>query len=112
MHFVDAGARTFFYSFLKRGAEIFLYEKMIHAKTIVIDENWSTVGSMNLDNLSLRYNFEGNIVSRNLAFTEEMRSQFIEDLEKSKLITLEEFLRRPFKDKLLELIAYPFRSFL
>ncbi len=110
--FVDAGARTFFESFLKRGTEIYLYEKMIHAKTVVIDSAWSTLGSMNLDNLSLRYNFEGNIVSRNPLFNMQMKNQFVSDLEKSNLLSLSSFKKRPLKDKFLEFLAYPIRSFL
>lgn len=47
---------------LKAGAEIYEYEiSMIHAKTMVIDEVWSVVGSANLDNRSFGINDEVNL---------------------------------------------------
>ena len=54
---VDIGARSFFDTLLESGVKIYLYEgKLIHSKTMTIDNNWSTVGSMNLDAVSLLYN--------------------------------------------------------
>ncbi len=54
---------------LRAGARIFEYcERPLHAKVAVIDEDWSTVGSSNLDPLSLFLNLEANLVMRDPEF--------------------------------------------
>lgn len=106
------GAETFFSDLLKENISIYLYDKMIHSKTIVIDDNWSTIGSLNLDNISLRYNFEGNLVSANPLFNLEIKKQFLEDLNKSKKLEYSDWKKRPLFSKFLEILVWPFRKFL
>lgn len=103
--------RSYFADLLHRGAKIFFYKKMIHAKTAVIDE-WSTIGSLNLDNISLRYNFEGNIVSTHPAFREGIARQFYIDLEHSSEIILPHWQRRGIWKKIQEFIVWPIRKLL
>ena len=98
--FVDLSSRTFFHSMLKSGVKIFLYEgEMLHSKTIVIDGDWSSVGTLNMDNVSLLYNFEANIVSNNGRFAEELVSHFTYDMNKCKRLTLEEWNSRYWVEK-------------
>lgn len=106
------GARTFFTDLLKNNIKIYRFSSMIHSKTIVVDDSWSTIGSLNLDNVSLRYNFEGNLVSRNEKFSKELRNQFNNDLLSAKPLTLEEWKKRPFMNKVFEILVWPFRKFL
>ena len=50
--FVDYGAQSFYAQMLRLGIKIYRYrERMLHAKSAVIDNEWATVGSMNFDNL-------------------------------------------------------------
>ncbi len=59
---------------LRGGVSIYEYqERALHAKVAVIDEAWSTVGSSNLDPLSLFLNLEANLAVQNEAFTAELR---------------------------------------
>jgi cardiolipin synthase len=110
---VDLGARTFFHQLLKGGVRIFLYEgKMIHTKSIVIDEKWSTIGTLNLDNISLLYNFEANLVSSNPQFAADLLSHFSEDLKKCYEVTLEEWNRRFFVEKIATFFVKFIRIFL
>jgi cardiolipin synthase len=111
--FVDLAARGFFSSMLSSGVKIFLYQgENIHGKTTVIDGDWASVGSMNMDGISLLYNFEANIVSTSPRFTEEMVAHFVHDLQKAREITLVEWEKRSFLQKWLELPARLVRKFL
>ena len=110
---VDLGARSYFNMFLESGVNIFLYQgNMIHSKTIVIDSEWATVGTMNLDNISMLYNFEANIVSTNPEFAHELESHFTNDLKESKEITLNEWRDRFFVEKIPEILIRLVRKFL
>jgi len=110
---VDLGARTFFHSMLKGGIRIFLYKgNMIHTKSIVIDDAWGTVGTLNLDHISLLYNFEANLVTTNVRFIEELASHFEEDLKQCQEMTLEEWNRRFFVEKVATFFVKFIRIFL
>jgi len=110
---VDLGMATFFRDMLGHGIRIFRYNaSLIHGKTGIIDGVWSTVGSLNLDNLSLRYNFEGNIVSGDKAFAFELERQFLEDLKLANELLLPDWQRRTLIQKILEMLVWPIRKFL
>ena len=67
---------------LHAGIKIYRYDgkKILHIKTGVIDDAWGSIGSANIDNLSLLLNFEGNIKSSDPDFIAELKRQFEEDL--------------------------------
>ncbi|MEA2715062.1 MAG: cardiolipin synthase [Candidatus Parcubacteria bacterium] len=113
---LDLGARSFFTSLLEAGVRIFLYPNIdgaiIHSKTIAIDDGWGTVGSLNLDHVSLLYNFEANIISLEPKFADELASHFISDLEKSKEILLAEWRSRFFIERIPEILIRLVRQFL
>jgi phosphatidylserine/phosphatidylglycerophosphate/cardiolipin synthase-like enzyme len=56
---------------------------------------------MNLDNASLLYNFEANIVTTNAKFTEELSAHFVYDSHKSREVTAEQWRKRFFTEKIL-----------
>ena len=85
------------------GVRIFWYQPtMIHAKAFVADGCWSSIGTMNFDNRSLAFNDESNLLVLDDEFGATVRDMFLVDLEKSKEVTLEEFRRRPRKERLYE----------
>jgi cardiolipin synthase len=90
-------AQRYHYSvLLKSGVKI--YERdtsLLHAKTAVIDQVWSTVGSTNMDFLSLLNNDEVNAVILNREFAVEMEKMFVGDLENSSQIHWREWEKRP-----------------
>ena len=87
---------SFYTHMLKAGIRIYeLKTSVLHAKTAVIDGNWSTVGSTNLDMRSFLHNKEVNVVVLGDAFGREMGSAFQEDLRDSREITLDQWKRRP-----------------
>ncbi|WP_115529671.1 cardiolipin synthase ClsB [Xanthomonas campestris] len=69
-------ARLLYRQLLAAGAQVFEYcERPFHGKVSVIDGHWSTVGSSNLDPLSLALNLEANVLVRNHAFAEVLRER-------------------------------------
>ena len=106
-YLVDLGARAFFRSLLHSGVRIYLYKgNMIHSKAITIDNTWATVGSMNLDSISLLYNFEANIITTNDRFAKKLKEHFFEDLTESTEINLKDWQKRPFYQKTLETLTH------
>jgi cardiolipin synthase len=76
---------------LQAGAEIYEYcPSMIHAKLMTVDSLWNVVGSTNFDHRSFALNDEVNlaVLDRQLAATIE--TDFVEDLEQSRKLTLSE----------------------
>lgn len=111
--FVHHAARAYFDNLLFAGVKIFEYNKsFMHSKTIVIDDDWATVGSFNLDSLSFLYNYEANIVSRNKSFVEGLKSHFEEDVRDSTEIKLETWRKRPMDQKIREYLVRPISRFL
>ena len=108
---LDIANASYFGLALKFGIKIYKFrEAVLHAKTAVVDDEWATVGSANLDNLSFRFNYEANVVSNSLTFNKELKESFLNDLKKSDEVTLDNWKRRPLKDKILELIIWPIHS--
>jgi cardiolipin synthase len=110
---VDLCSRSFYTKMLKVGVKIYLYKgHMVHSKTITIDDRWSTVGTLNLDTISLFYNFEANIISTNELFTDELTEHFISDLKDTEEITYTVWKDRFWVEKFFGLCARLFRDFL
>lgn len=85
-------ARARYDELLEAGVRIFEYTNgILHAKTALVDEQWSTVGSSNLDLLSIEYNKELNAVVLDPRFTQELAATFVDDLEEADEVTLAEW---------------------
>ena len=81
---------------LKNKIRIFRYgPNVLHTKTVVIDGHWGTVGSCNMDPLSFFHNREANLVIKNTEALKEMEKDFLEDLEKSRELTLAFYKKIP-----------------
>jgi cardiolipin synthase len=98
--------QAFFEQLLAGGVKIFqLQVAVLHAKTAVIDEAWSTIGSANIDRRSFIHNYELNVVVIDPAFGRDMESAFNEDLRDSKEVTLDQWRDRPWADRIKEWAA-------
>jgi cardiolipin synthase A/B len=98
---------------LKAGVKI--YERrnaLLHAKTAVIDEVWSTVGSTNMDYWSFLSDDEVNTVILNKEFASEMEKMFAGDLAESDQIRWEEWKERPLPQRFREWFAHLFYHWL
>ncbi|UGQ46834.1 cardiolipin synthase ClsB [Massilia endophytica] len=70
----DAVAHSFYPKLLASGVKVVEYHKtQLHAKVAVIDDDWATVGSSNVDGLSLFLNQEANVVIKDAAFARSLR---------------------------------------
>jgi cardiolipin synthase len=125
---VDLAARSYFDKLLDAGVKIFFYiykgstgmtgkatngdNIIIHSKTIIIDNEWSTVGTLNLDTISLLYNFEANIISTNFHFAAELSENFWADIRQSEWLDPKDWKRRIFLQKVPEFMVRFVRKFL
>ena len=97
-------AQRYYYSvLLKSGVKLYEHStSLLHAKTATIDKVWSTVGSTNMDYLSLLNNDEVNAVILNHEFAVEMEKMFAGDLANSKQIQWDEWKERPLLPRIRE----------
>ena len=103
----NLAARARYEELLACGVRIWEYQPdMIHAKTMTVDGTWSIVGTMNLDNRSMAFNDECNLLVQDREVASELERMFLADLDYAKEIVLEEFRRRPLWEKGLELAAH------
>lgn len=73
---------------LNSGVEIYEYmTRPLHAKIAAVDGNWCTIGSSNLDPLSLALNLEANVIVRDEQFVSEITEQLRRLLGESRRIT-------------------------
>ncbi len=91
---------------LRRGIRLFEYQPtMMHAKTMVVDGIWTTIGSSNFDDRSFRLNDEVNVNIYDETIAGQMEQMFYEDLARSEEITSRRWLRRPLFDRMKEKVA-------
>jgi cardiolipin synthase len=87
-------------------------EAMVHAKTATIDGNWSTIGTANVDRLSMTGNYEINVEIIDQSLAEEMERIFETDLTNSLPLTLHEWEARDVYSRFTEMILKPLRPLL
>ena len=76
MPIVKTAASMLYDHLLRAGVHIYEYcERPLHGKVALVDDDWRTVGSSNLDPLSLSLNLEANVVLRDRAFTDCLRGR-------------------------------------
>lgn len=99
--------------FLKSGVCIYKYNpEFIHSKIIIVDDNWATFGSLNLDNLSFVYNIEANIVTTDTKCVDDLKIIFFDALKESYEIKRKEWQDRPLDKKIREFFTIPIKGFL
>ncbi|MEO6259482.1 MAG: cardiolipin synthase [Thermoanaerobaculia bacterium] len=91
---------------LRRGIKIYEYKPtMMHAKTMVVDGLWTTIGSSNFDDRSFRLNDEVNVNIFDPGIATQMEAMFHEDLARSEEISLHQWFQRSWFDRLKERVA-------
>jgi cardiolipin synthase A/B len=94
--------RRYYHRLLRQGIRIFEYQPaFMHAKLYLCD-NYSSIGSCNMDRWGLRWNLEANLESSDQALSKEAESFFTESFEHSEEITLDAWLQRPLKHRIRE----------
>lgn len=90
------------------GIEIFEYEKsFLHAKVAVIDGEWATVGSSNIDPFSLLLAKEANLFVRDRAFAEQLQERLEQALDTgARAMHAGDLERQPWPSRLLRWASY------
>jgi cardiolipin synthase len=106
---VRQASRFYYERLLDRGIRIYEYQPtMMHAKTMVVDGIWSTVGSSNFDDRSFRLNDEVNVNVFDEGIARQMETMFFEDLARCREITERKWLKRgriaKWKERIAELL--------
>jgi cardiolipin synthase len=93
---------------LSSGVRIVEYRKsFLHAKVAVIDKDWATVGSSNIDPFSLMLAREANVIVRDVAFTTELRSSLLAAMEDGGVaLSPDHWKKRPWRLRLLSWAAF------
>ncbi len=106
-------SRGCYTALLRGGVRLWLYrDAMVHAKTATIDGVWSTIGTANVDRLSLTGNYEINLEIIDDGVAGCLERVFANDLTNARLLTLEEWRRRPIMAKFSEAVLAPWRPLL
>jgi cardiolipin synthase A/B len=108
---VRQASRSEFGRLLKGGVLIYEYRPaLLHAKTMVIDGIWATVGSTNLDHRSFALNEELNVVVYDGDIAQRLEKVFQQDLANSRPVTYRDWSRRSLASQFLELLSVPLRE--
>jgi cardiolipin synthase len=103
---VRHAGRFYYGNLLRRGIRIFEYQPtMMHAKTMVVDGVWTTIGSSNFDDRSFRLNDEVNVNIYDEGIAAKMEQMFFEDLARSEEVTRPRWLKRPWLERVKERVA-------
>ena len=95
---------------LKAGAKVYIYNNgFIHAKTLIVDGKLSSVGTANIDIRSFKLNFEVNAFIYDEGIAQELTEGYAKDLEVSKVLTIDDYNKRPiyirFKESISRLLS-------
>ena len=108
----DWMALLYFERLVKNNVRAFHYHKSVfHSKTMVVDGEWATVGSTNIDILSFFYNREANVMITEKKAIAELEGHFMNDLNGSTEFTKNSFSSVPPWQRILGLLAQSIKNF-
>lgn len=103
---VRRASRFYYGELLAGGVRIYEYQPtMMHTKAMVVDEVWTSIGSVNFSNRSMKKNAEANVVVYDRPFASAVEAAVEKDIALSDLFTYEEWKTRGLWDRLLELLS-------
>ena len=92
---------------LRKGIKIWEYKKtLLHQKVIVVDGEWSCVGSTNFDRRALQLNDEISIGVLDPAIAAQLRAAFTDDLRDAEPRSYEQWRKRGVWHKFIDALAY------
>ena len=110
---VGAASKFYYEQLLQAGVKIFMYKKgFVHAKTVVVDDDLSVVGTANMDIRSFDLNFEIMSVIYGKNLNKHLGKAFLDDLELCNELTYEDWIKQGTLKKLTYAIARLVSSFL
>jgi cardiolipin synthase len=105
-HTVREASRACWGPLLEAGVQMFEYQPtMFHVKLLVVDDYLVSVGSTNFDSRSFKLNDEANLNLYDEAFARRQTQIFADDLAKSTRVTLDDWKRRPWMEKVVDRVV-------
>lgn len=99
-------SQSYLKDILRAGIKVYFYQGgFLHAKSLIIDNEFSSIGSTNFDFRSFDHNFEINAFMYNADTNAQMKKIFINDMRQCRRITLSRWKRRPLTTKVAESFA-------
>lgn len=103
---INQASRSYMDEMLDAGVKVFLYEKgFLHAKMIVSDDYFSTLGSTNIDFRSFEHNFEVNAFLYDKETALRLREIFVRDQKDSTQLYMKNWQKRPWYKKVTESVV-------
>jgi cardiolipin synthase len=100
---VRLAGRASYDTLLTAGVRVYEWQPTtLHAKTFVVDGEWSTVGSMNFDNRSMALNDEATLMVLDRTAGQNMERIFLDDLRHAEEVTLATFRKRSWLRRIAE----------
>jgi cardiolipin synthase A/B len=98
--------RAAYVDLLEAGARIFeMRNAVLHSKLAVVDGVWTAIGSSNLDRRSVVFNNEVDAIVLGADTASQVQALIDRDVANSVPITLQEWQRRPFNERMREVGA-------
>lgn len=106
---VRMASRFHYGELLDGGVQMYEYQPtMIHNKVMIVDGIWTTIGSINFVNRSMKKNAEANVAIYDRGFASIVEKTFLADLEKSEVFTREKWKKRGLLARLGETVFWLF----
>jgi cardiolipin synthase len=107
-YFLMLATHAFYGTFLKHRIEIYEYRKgYMHSKVAVVDSNWATVGSSNIDPFSLLLSHEANVVIHDPAFAQELKAHILATIDEgAQQVSAEDWIHGNLFKRTMSWVAY------
>ncbi len=110
---VQWASRSFYGELLEAGIKIYeFYGGLLHTKSVVVDQKFCLVGTVNMDMRSLWLNFEVTLAVEDTDFTEQLYALQQAYIDQSNLVNQAEWAQRPLFNRFLERVYYLFNPLL
>jgi cardiolipin synthase len=104
-------SRSHYGPLLLGGIHVYEYKaSLMHAKTIIVDSVWATIGSTNFDNRSFALNQEINLTVYNREIAQRLERIFADDLKYAERVTYEQWQSRSLYERVMEMFAFPIKE--
>ena len=112
-HLTQWAGQAAYAALFAAGVKIYEYfPRMLHAKTMVVDGSWSSVGTANIDYRSFFLNYEINLAGTDRVLAAALEAEFQDDLRQSEQIAPARWARRGWLARILEFIGWLARRWL
>lgn len=108
-HSVDLASHATFGRLLQAGVRIFQHRPVVHTKALLVDQDFVSLGSYNVDHRSLVYNLELVVNTLDRSFNAEVAAMLEADMTASEEVRWDVFRHRSLLARLLERLAYSLR---